>query len=234
MGVAEVYQKTKKVPDFLWNLYVCRPVAAVFVHALRNTTVTPNQITLFALLVALGSAAGVVFAPGYWGLLFAVVIFELSYVLDCADGMLARLRGIQSTEGHLLDFLIDEIKAFVLLAAVAVRLWLERGDVWFLLWGLGGLVFLASGVSITTFQRRPEIAGASRATAPEGAKSLVRRLISLVERGARFLIHYPSYILFAAIAARMDVYLYVYVAVNGVYAARATLSVFWRYGRTQA
>ena len=71
--------------------------------------------------------------PGHVGLVVAVIVFELSYVLDCADGMLARLRGTASPVGHLLDFLMDELKAFLLLAAVAVRLFREHGDVRFLL-----------------------------------------------------------------------------------------------------
>src|SRR2546422_6874845 len=101
--IAETYRLTRKVPDLPWNLYVCRPVAAVIVHAASGTRVTPNQITLGSLVVAACAAAMLVLVPGFWGLVAAVVVFELSYVLDCADGMLARLRNQQSTVGHLFD-----------------------------------------------------------------------------------------------------------------------------------
>jgi len=150
-GIVETYQKTRKRPDLFWNTYVCRPPAAVIVHLLAGTRVTPNQITLSAFVVAAGAAAMIVLLPGYWGLLAGVLVFQFSYVLDCADGMLARLRGIQSPVGHLLDFLMDEIKAFVLLGAVAVRLFTEHEDVRFLLLGISGLVCLASGIALTTF-----------------------------------------------------------------------------------
>ena len=93
MSAAEVYRKTRKVPDLLWNAYVCRPLAAVLVDACQATRVTPNQITLAALVVATAAAAILVAVPGYGGLLLGVLVFELSYVLDCADGMLARWRG---------------------------------------------------------------------------------------------------------------------------------------------
>ena len=111
------------------------------------------------MFVALASVALLLVWPGHLGLIAAVVVFELSYVLDCADGMLARWRGTASPVGHLLDFLMDELKAFCLLAAVAVRLFLEQKDVRFLLLGLFGLVVLASGIALTTFVRRPEVAG---------------------------------------------------------------------------
>ena len=233
MSAAEVYKKTRKIPDLFWNAYVCRPVAAVLVDAIKGTSVTPNQITLSAVFVALLSVALLLAWPGYWGLLAAVVVFELSYVLDCADGMLARWRGTASPTGHLLDFLMDELKAFFLLAAVAVRLFLERNDVRCLLVGLFGLVALASGIALTTFVRRPEVAGAPSAAPANGApKSLVKRVLGLMEAGAKFLIHYPSYLLYVALAGHLELYFLPYVAVNALYAARAFAGVAWRFGRS--
>lgn len=232
MSAVEVYRKTRKLPDFAWNLYVCRPVAAVFVAGVRDTRLTPNQITLAAFAVAVVSVAMVVGLPGYWGFVAAIAVFELSYVLDCADGMLARWRGIQSTPGHLLDFLMDEIKAFMMLGAIAVRMWRERADVLFLLIGIAGLVALASGIALTTFSRRPEIAGAPAPAGQARPRSLLRRALGVVESAARLLIHYPSYILFVALIGRIELYLYPYVAVNALYAVRAFASVALRFGRS--
>jgi phosphatidylglycerophosphate synthase len=228
-----VYKKTRKIPDLFWNLYVCRPVAAVLVDLLKDTRVTPNQVTLTAVVVAVASAGMLVTWHGYIGLVVSVIVFQLSYVLDCVDGMLARWRGIQSTPGHLLDFLMDEIKAFVMLAAVSVRLFEERRDPTFLLLGLGGLVALASGIALTTFLRRPEIAGSpSPGAKPSESPSLAKRAVHLVESVAKLLIHYPSYILYAAVAGRIEYYFYPYIAVNAVYALRAFLGVALRFGRT--
>lgn len=242
MSAAEVYRKTRKVPDLFWNAYVCRPIAAVLVSAVQGTRITPNQITISAVFVVLVSVALLLALPGHAGLIAAVVVFELSYVLDCADGMLARFRGTASPVGHLLDFLMDELKAFLLLAAVAVRLYLEQRDVRFLLLGLFGLVALASGIALTTFMRRPEVVGeastgaASAASGASGAsgasKSLVSRVIGLIESGAKFLIHYPSYLLYVALVGRIELYFLPYIAVNALYAARAFAGVAWRFGRS--
>lgn len=234
MTATEVYRKTRKVPDLFWNTYVCRPIAAVVVNAIEATRITPNQVTLSAVFVALGSVVLLLLWPGHWGLIVAVIVFELSYVLDCADGMLARFRGTASPVGHLLDFLMDELKAFCLLAAVAVRLFLEQKDVRFLLLGLFGLVVLASGIALTTFIRRPEVAGppaASYASTP-GPRSALRRLLGLVESAAKFVIHYPSYLLYVALIGRIELYFLPYVAVNALYAARAFAGVALRFGRS--
>ena len=233
MSATEVYRKTRKVPDLFWNSYVCRPIAALLVSAIEGTRITPNQITLSAVFVALGSVALLLLWPGHWGLIAAVVVFELSYVLDCADGMLARWRGTASPVGHLLDFLMDELKAFCLLAAVAVRLFQEQQDVRFLLLGLFGLVALASGIALTTFVRRPEVTGqtATSVAANAAPRSIVRRIIGLIESGAKFVIHYPSYLLYVALLGRIELYFLPYIAVNALYAARAFAGVAWRFGR---
>lgn len=227
MRAREIYTKSRKPSDIFWNAYVCRPVAALLLSFVAGTRVTPNQITLASLVVAGGAVAIWLAVPGYLGLVLGVLLFELSYVLDCADGMLARVRGIASPAGHLLDFLMDELKAFAILAAISVRLAMDHDDVRFLQIGLGGLVMLASGTALTTFSRRPEIAGPAPAPAPPRALGP----IAILERIAKFLIHYPSYIWAAALAGRMDLYLYPYVVVNGLYAARTLAGVASRFGR---
>jgi phosphatidylglycerophosphate synthase len=232
MGAREVYQRTKKVPDLFWNRYVCRPVAAVLVNALKDTRVTPNQVTLASFVVGVASAGLLLALPGHTGLVVAVLVYQASYVLDCADGMLARWRGLASPVGHLLDFLMDELKAFAILAAAAVRLQMEHPEQPFALVGIGGLVSLASGIALTSFQRHPEIAPPKSTTPP--AQSLVARAVRLVEGVAKFLIHYPSYILYVALTGRLELFLYPYVAVNALYAARAWLGVALRFGRASA
>ncbi|HEX4338348.1 MAG TPA: CDP-alcohol phosphatidyltransferase family protein [Polyangiaceae bacterium] len=234
--IAEIYRLTRKLPDLPWNRYVCRPVAAVVVHAVADTKITPNQITLSSLVVAGLAAVMLVALPSYSGLLAAVLVYEASYVLDCADGMLARLRNQQSTAGHLFDFLMDELKAFAILGASAVRLWAEHEhDANYLLLGIFGLVALSTGIALTTFVRRPEIAPAPMATttalAKPGSGSPVRAAVGVLEQAAKLVIHYPSYIWLVALVGRLDWYLVPYVAVNALYAARTLAGVALRFGR---
>src|SRR5262249_14494350 len=122
--VAEIYRTSKKKKDInFWTEWVCRPPAAIFVWLLRSTPVTPNQVTFAATVVAAGSAALFIALPGWWGAIVAALVFELSFVLDCVDGQLARIRQQASAIGHHLDFLMDEIKAFFIYGAVTVRLY---------------------------------------------------------------------------------------------------------------
>src|SRR5258708_13300113 len=154
--VAAIYRSSKKRHDInRFTEYVARPPAAIVVYALKGTRITPNQITFGSAIACAGAAAMIALAPGWAWLVAAALVFEFSFVLDCADGQLARLRKMASPLGHLLDFLMDELKAMLVYACVAVRLWQERGDERLLVVGLGGLFCIASGIPLTTFFRRP-------------------------------------------------------------------------------
>jgi phosphatidylglycerophosphate synthase len=240
-AVVDAYRRTRKPKDILWNRFVARPLAAVVIVPLARTGVTPNQITLATLVVFLVGAAVMAFLPGWRALCVGVVILEISYVLDCADGQLARLKGTSSPVGAHLDFLMDELKAFVLVAAVGVRLWRPAHDSRWLLEALGGLVVVAGAISLTTFMRRPEYAAATGAAVRQGAGDYGegfaaaaparRSPLALVESVGRFIVHYPSYILFVALANRIDLFLHAYLAMNAAYAARALLSIARALGR---
>ncbi len=252
-SLAQLYRATLKQRDIAFNVYVCRPLAAVVVYWLKGTRVAPNQVTFFSLFVAGLSVLCFIAVPWPLGLWVGVIVYELSYVFDKVDGMLARSRGVQSTSGHLLDFLMDEIKAFVILAAVATGAYLSTGRIAMLFIGLAGVVFVASGIGMTTFMRRPELLVAARepgAAAPSidlgvdihedapgtppapGAASAspLRRAVRLAESVGRFFIHYPSYIWIAAVFSDARIYLYPYVAVNALYCGRSMLGLMLRFG----
>jgi phosphatidylglycerophosphate synthase len=247
--IADSYRRTRKPHDILWNRFVARPLAAVVVTLCEPTRVTPNQITLASLFVFLIAAGLLVMMPGRQGLIIAIAVLELSYVLDCVDGQLARMRGTSSPVGAHFDFLMDELKAFLLVGASAARLWQESGSPRILLEGLAALTAVASGISLTTFIRRPEYHAATGATgstgtgdygdgfaaakaAPPAPRSLLRRLVGAVESFGRFLIHYPSYLVFVAIANRLDVFLHVYLVINAAYALRTMTGIAFKLGRS--
>jgi phosphatidylglycerophosphate synthase len=245
--IAEAYRRTRKPKDLLWNRFVARPLAAVVLVPLASTPVTPNQVTLATLFVFAGSAALMAFAPGWRALVGAVLLLELAYVLDCVDGQLARLRGTSTPIGAHLDFLMDELKAFLLVAAVGVRLWRADGQVRWLLEGLAALVAVASAISLTSFLRRPEYAAATGATVGRGlgdygdgfaaAAPSPGRAFSLkraVEAAGSLIVHYPSYIVFVALADRMDLFLHAYLLVNAAHVGRSLAGITWKLGRGRA
>jgi hypothetical protein len=248
--IADVYRRTRKPKDIVWNRYVARPLAAVLLVPLRTTRITPNQITLATLVVFAAGGALLALGPGWPALVAAAVVIEVAYVLDCVDGQLARLKGTSSPVGAHLDFLMDELKAFLLVGAVGVRLWRETADLRWLLEALGGLIVVASAISLTTFLRRPEYAAATGAAVGMGtgdygagfaaeagaeAPSAARRRLSpmtALEALGKLVVHYPSYILFVALANRIDLFLHAYLLMNAAYAARSLLGIALKLGKS--
>ena len=235
--IVAIYRASKKRRDINWfTEWVARPPAAVVVYALRGTPITPNQVTFGSAVIAAGACAMFALLPGHAWLIAAAAVFELSFVLDCADGQLARLRRSASPLGHLLDFLMDELKAMLLVGCVAVRLWAVAHDDRLLLVGLAALFCLASGISLTSFMRRPEY-GARPPTADgqpaelAARRGAIGRLLNALEWAARFVVHYPQYLWICALADRIDIYFWAYAAVNALYLARSLAAILLRLGR---
>jgi phosphatidylglycerophosphate synthase len=235
--IVAIYRSSKKQRDINWfTEWVARPPAAVVVYALRATPITPNQVTFLSAAIAAAACAMFAALPGHAWLIAAAAVFEFSFVLDCADGQLARLRKTASPLGHLLDFLMDELKAMLLFGAIAVRLWIETADPTILIVGLAALFCLASGISLTSFMRRPEY-GAKPPTA-EGQPAEVghRRgpvgmVLNALEWAARLVVHYPQYLWLCAVVNRIDIYFWAYAAVNALYLAKSFAAILFRLGR---
>lgn len=246
----QIYLATRKKNDQLWNHYVMRPLAGFVVAAVAPTRVTPNQLTLLNLFLFLISAGLLVALPDRRGELIAIGVLELSYLLDCADGMLARHKKLASKAGHLFDFFTDELKAVLLVGALGVRAYRTGGlgldlaawapgDVRFLFGAIAGIAIIASATSLTNFVRRPELTGQDtpveahyetvKVARPEG---LVRWAAWAVTAFLRFLNHYPSHLWIFAIAGRLEVFFWVYAAINLLYLGRGWLGLLLRFGRS--
>jgi phosphatidylglycerophosphate synthase len=244
-AVARVYSETRKRHDQLFNVYVMRPIAAVFVAGLAKTSVKPNQVTLLNLAIFVAAAGLLVALPSYRGGLVAVAVLELSYCFDCADGMLARFKNLASKTGHLFDFFTDEAKAILLALSLAVRGWRggglgldgrlwPAGDPRFLLGGIAGVAVVALALSLTNFVRNPEVSGhATTVEAYYESTAQPRRLTAgtLVTTFLRFLNHYPSHLWLWALAGHLEAYLWLWVALNALYLARGWLGLAMRFGR---
>ena len=78
------------------------------VPPLARAGITPNQVTTVRLLVGLSAAACFAAGTFTWRLAGAV-LFVVSFVLDRADGDLARATGHTSPAGHTYDLISDTV-----------------------------------------------------------------------------------------------------------------------------
>ena len=93
--------------------------------AQRSLAVTPNHITITAILIGL-AASLIASRASYAGFAIAGVLMELNSILDSSDGELARLRFQYSKLGQWLDNLSDDIVDNLFIVAVGCGL----GGIW--------------------------------------------------------------------------------------------------------
>ncbi len=83
--------------------HINRRISAPLAGLLARTPATPNQVSVGAFLVAIGSLAAYVTGVAYLGGILA----QLSSIVDGADGDLARLKGMSSAFGGFFDSVLD-------------------------------------------------------------------------------------------------------------------------------
>jgi hypothetical protein len=145
MGFLEGYRRSLKaieVEEWL-DLILYRPPAYLLVLGIYRSPVTPNSMTLLAAVA--GVSAGIWVGSGtgslYWG---PPLLLFLYNVLDCGDGMLARLQGSESGFGRLLDGIADYLVMGALYLGIGVALG-SGSSAPLLSWGLT----VAAGLSTT-------------------------------------------------------------------------------------
>jgi phosphatidylglycerophosphate synthase len=134
----EIRARTYKDRDAWWTVWLVDPLASRLVWLVAPVRwITPNLLTMGAFL--LGFVAAYCFAHGdYPWLVAGAVIFHVSFVLDCMDGKIARLKGTGSVFGAWLDYVFDRLR--VVTCAVALMLGqYAKTDNFVYVW-LGGLV----------------------------------------------------------------------------------------------
>jgi archaetidylinositol phosphate synthase len=131
-----------KRPIDVWTNYLYYPLSIRLVYAIRNTSITPNALTLASLLLALVGCA--LFAQGGQACVWAgLLLVQLSYVVDCADGQLARYKQLFSPLGGWLDQTADRVKEFAVYFSLAYgysRLHPGPTDIW--MWAMVALFAL--------------------------------------------------------------------------------------------
>jgi phosphatidylglycerophosphate synthase len=129
--------------DGLVAYYVMRPLSALAARALLDTRITPNQVTLMALLCGV-TGGGLAATGGYVRTAMAGLLVWLGAIIDCVDGDLARLRLEGSRLGQWLDTLADDVTTFALLAGLGLGLHLDGAGRPWLAIGVGGALLWAA------------------------------------------------------------------------------------------
>ncbi|MDR3252924.1 MAG: CDP-alcohol phosphatidyltransferase family protein [Tannerella sp.] len=116
----EASLKSLETENYL-DRWFYRPVGFRIARALRGTGITPNAVTIISIFV--GAVAGPLF---YYDniclILLGILSLILANILDCVDGQLARLTGVKSEIGRILDGFAGDVWFLFIYIFLALRM----------------------------------------------------------------------------------------------------------------
>jgi phosphatidylglycerophosphate synthase len=131
-----------------FNRRLCRP----FVRLLAHTRVTPNELTLAGLLLAI--LAALMFARGsYPNYVAGALLFFVSGLFDEMDGMIARIKLRESAFGTWFEGFVDNVTYLAVFAGIIVGLHRQYGS-WALKYGIALIVGCLLSIVVIALQRR--------------------------------------------------------------------------------
>ena len=115
--------------DGFYSVFFLRKISKLFTWLAVRLKMTPNQVTLISFAVGLLSAYE--FSKGnFWAIFIGAVLLQLSIIIDCVDGELARYTRQFSQLGAWLDAITDRIKEYLVFFALAYGAAKSGRDLW--------------------------------------------------------------------------------------------------------
>lgn len=131
MKTIDLKDKEKEV-QFVQNMY--KFLALAISRKLAKTKITPNQVTVFSIILGMISAVFFFFG-NYSFLLIGVLLLQMSILLDYVDGNLARLKSEESIFGEWLDNSGDLLIDFLVFLGITFGVYHQRPEI--IVWVLG-------------------------------------------------------------------------------------------------
>ena len=110
--------QANRVDDGFYSTFVVRRLSKPLTRVALRLGLSPNTVTVMSFIIGLAAAAA--FAVGErWGLVLGAVLLQLSLIVDCVDGEVARATRRFTAVGAWLDASTDRVKEFLAYAGLA-------------------------------------------------------------------------------------------------------------------
>ena len=122
------YKKSLKMAEVeeVIDLVFYRPIAFILVKLVYNTKVTPDQLTLTA--IVMGLISGILYSFGLPLTGYIGAFFYFTFIIfDCSDGQLARLKKNGTPFGRLLDGIADYFVITAIYVGITIG-YSQKGD----------------------------------------------------------------------------------------------------------
>ncbi|MBU3645843.1 MAG: CDP-alcohol phosphatidyltransferase family protein [Candidatus Nanopelagicaceae bacterium] len=118
-----------RATDGFFSVFFLRKFSKLGTWLAVKLGATPNQVTLISFAIGLYSAYN--FAQGtFWSIFLGAVLLQVSIIVDCVDGELARYTRQFSQLGAWLDAVTDRVKEYMVFLGLAIGAEKEGRDLW--------------------------------------------------------------------------------------------------------
>jgi phosphatidylglycerophosphate synthase len=115
--------------DGFFSVFFLRKFSKILTWLAVKVGATPNQVTLISFAIGLYSAYS--FSQGtFWNIFLGAILLQLSIIVDCVDGELARYTRKFSQLGAWLDAVTDRVKEYMVFLGLAMGADKEGSDLW--------------------------------------------------------------------------------------------------------
>ncbi len=122
----ELLASMENPKDGLVDRYLNRNLSRPLTRMFLRTSLTPNHVTLISCAIGLCGAA-CFFQSSYLGYIFGSLLLQLSCIVDCCDGEIARMKFLESPFGAWLDIVLDTVVHIATFGGLAFAVW-SQGD----------------------------------------------------------------------------------------------------------
>jgi phosphatidylserine synthase len=118
--------------DGFFSVFFLRRVSKLLTWAAVKIGATPNKVTIASF--AIGLYAAFLFAQGdTWSLIGGAILLQVSIIVDCVDGEIARYTRKFSELGAWLDAITDRVKEYAVFLGLAYGAFIQNGqNLWIL------------------------------------------------------------------------------------------------------
>ena len=138
-------------PFDIVTTWVYYPIASYLCALLSYSAITPNQITLLAILSELSATYFIIYRFES-NLILIVILLQFGWLFDLMDGMMARYKKMgfyhprqPSNKGYYLDAVSDHILKFIILGALTYQFSLQNKNGWL----IGLIAIIIHGITQT-------------------------------------------------------------------------------------
>lgn len=139
MKYLTIYKKSRKPNDEPINRFFNRLFSAFIIKLVYKTNLSPNFFTFLSFFIGITSCY-FFYTGTESNILMGAIVLQISSIIDCVDGDLARLKNISSRKGFFLDLVSDRIVDSFVFMSIGLGLFIVHENFMILIVSIFGLI----------------------------------------------------------------------------------------------